>query len=329
VSTATTVPETHHQTGDDAADQLRKSGLVRLLIDAGKRFHAADGTSYARALGLSSVLSLIPALIAAVGLASTFHLENFRAVLVDAVRSLAPGPAGSVLTEALSARGPSWLAVLAGLAGMLASGTLAMVHLERGANRIYGVDEHGPAPRRFGLAFLLASTVGVMLLLAFVVIASGGAIGDPSGSSAGSSAGSTSGIWSVLRWPVGVLLVAVPMTIIFKVGPNRRQPHLSWLLSGTTVAVVLWVAITMLLGLFYEHAGGVGRTYGPLLGVVALLLWAYLTAVAVLYGLAFAAQLEAIRAGEPRPESGGPHMTKGEERVARAGRRHDARSRRR
>lgn len=298
LSAATTVPETHHQTGDDATEQLRTTGLVRLLVDAGKRFHSADGTSYARALGLSSVLSLIPALIAAVGFAATFDLGSVRAALADVVRTFAPGPAGSVLTQALHARGPGWLAVVAGVAGMLASGTLAMMHLERGANRLYGVDEHRPAPQRFGLAFLLASTVGILLMLGLVVIASGGAIGD----AGGSSLGSRSGLWSSLRWPIGVLLVAVSMTVLFKVAPNRHQPHFSWLLSGTTVAVVLWVAITMLLALFYEHAGGLGQTYGPLLGVIALLLWAYLTAVAVLYGLAFAAQLESVRAGEPRPE---------------------------
>ena len=91
------------------------------------------------------------------------------------------------------------------------------------------------------------------------------------------------------------------MTIIFKVMPNRHQPPFSWLLSGTTVSVAVWVLATILLGLFYEHASVLGGSYGPLLGVVALLVWAYATGVAVLYGLACAAQLEAERAGEAEP----------------------------
>ena len=40
-----------------------------------------------------------------------------------------------------------------------------------------------------------------------------------------------------------------------------------------------------------------GDTYGPLAGIVALLLWSLLSAVAVLFGAAVAAQLEAVRAG--------------------------------
>jgi YihY family inner membrane protein len=296
MSTAATVPETHGQTAGDAGRQVRETGLRPLLRDSSTRFRGADGTSYARAVGLSSVLTLIPALIAAVGFATTFDLERFRGVLGDTMQSLAPGPAGSILTEALRSSGSGATALLAGVLGMLVSGTLGMVQLERGANRIYGVDEHRAGSRRALISLALAATAGVLLILGLAVVAAGGAIGE-SARASGAWKGSTSAVWSVLRWPIGVLLVAVPMTAIFKVAPNRRQPPFSWLLAGTTVAVVLWLAVSVLLALFYENAGTLGQTYGPLLGVVALLVWAHLTGVAVLFGLAVAAQLEAERAG--------------------------------
>jgi YihY family inner membrane protein len=296
MSTATTVPETREHGAGDARDQLRRTGLGRLLVDAGRRFHAADGTSYARALGLASLLSLIPGLIGVAGLTATLDVGNAQGTLADALRSLAPGPAGGTLSEALRAEDAGTVAIVAGLIGMLVSGTLAMVHLERGANRIYGVEEHRTLRRRYAIAFATATSAGVLLMLGLLVIASAGAVGDPSAAGAGDS---TSGVWEILRWPVAVLLVALPMTVIFRFGPNRRQPPFSWLLSGTVVAVALWIAVTLALTLFYEHAGALGETYGPLLGVVALLVWAYLTAVAVLYGLAVAAQLEAVRAGQP------------------------------
>jgi uncharacterized BrkB/YihY/UPF0761 family membrane protein len=46
---------------------------------------------------------------------------------------------------------------------------------------------------------------------------------------------------------------------------------------------------------------GFGATYGPLTAVMALLLWANLTGIAIFGGLAFAAQLEARRVGVVRP----------------------------
>lgn len=302
MSTATTVPETHHQDAGDAHDQLRKTGTAQVFWDAITRFRVAHGTSFARALGHSSVLTLVPAVIAVIGLVTTFNMPGLTSLLEDAAQSFAPGPAGSILTESLARAEPSsgTTALLLGLAGMLLSGTIGMSHLERAANQIYGVEEERSPRRRYLLAFALAGTVEVMLILGLAVIVAGGSIGD--GTNGSDAQGS--GAWSVLRWPVGVALVAIAMTIIFKVIPNRRQPQFSWLLSGTTVSVVVWVLATILLGLFYEHATLLGESYGPLLGIIALLVWAYATGIAVLFGLAFAAQLEAERAGEREPAPG-------------------------
>ncbi len=62
-------------------------------------------------------------------------------------------------------------------------------------------------------------------------------------------------------------------------------------------AVLLWIAASLLLALYIEESGSFGETYGPLAGIMALLLWAYLSSVALLLGIAFAAQLEAVHAG--------------------------------
>ena len=53
--------------------------------------------------------------------------------------------------------------------------------------------------------------------------------------------------------------------------------------------------------------------YGPLAGVFALLLWSLLSSIAVFYGAAVCAQLEACRADDSRPvydDPGPPHATK-------------------
>ena len=294
MSAATTVPETRDQGAGEARALVRRTGTVRLFRDAAARARAADVTMAARALGHSSITTLVPSVIAVIGFVTAFGLEDLRGRLAEAATSFAPGPAGGILTDALEGAQPSSgvLALVLGLAGMLLSGTLGMVILERAANRIYGVEEHRPLARRYGLGLLLAATVGVMLTVALALVIAGGSVGDRGGAGAPAS----SGVWSVARWPVGVALVVVAMTVIFRVVPNRKQPGFSWLLSGTIVAVVAWLAATFLLGLFYEHVSGLGGSYGPLLGILALLVWAYGTGLAVLFGLSFAAELEAARA---------------------------------
>jgi uncharacterized BrkB/YihY/UPF0761 family membrane protein len=55
-----------------------------------------------------------------------------------------------------------------------------------------------------------------------------------------------------------------------------------------------------LLALYMSASRGFG-TYGPLAGMIGMLIWAFSSSVAVFLGLAFAAQLEAVRAGSPQP----------------------------
>ena len=68
------------------------------------------------------------------------------------------------------------------------------------------------------------------------------------------------------------------------------------------MATLGWLIVTAGLGAFFSLSQSFGQTYGPLAGVVALLLWSLLSAVAVLYGGAVTAQLEAVRAGVRKPQ---------------------------
>jgi len=65
--------------------------------------------------------------------------------------------------------------------------------------------------------------------------------------------------------------------------------------------VVLVLVVTLALNGMFQISSTFGQTYGPLAGFVALLLWTLLSSIALLYGVAIAAQLEAVRAGVPSP----------------------------
>jgi len=88
---------------------------------------------------------------------------------------------------------------------------------------------------------------------------------------------------------------------VFRWSPRRRQPEWSWLAIGAFVSVVLVLVVTMALNGIFLLSSTFGQTYGPLAGFVAVLLWTLLTSIALLYGVAIAAQLEAVRAGVPAP----------------------------
>ena len=89
------------------------------------------------------------------------------------------------------------------------------------------------------------------------------------------------------------------MALLFRLSPYRRQPAWSWLAYGSALSVVLWSASTLALGVMFRVSSTFGDTYGPLAGIVALQIWTLLSAISILYGAAVAAQLEAVRAGDP------------------------------
>ena len=92
------------------------------------------------------------------------------------------------------------------------------------------------------------------------------------------------------------------IALLFRWSPNRHQPAWSWLAFGSTVSVLLWSLATLGLGLFFQASTTFSTTYGPLAGMIALLMWALLSSIAILFGAAIAVQLEAVRAGAAAPK---------------------------
>jgi uncharacterized BrkB/YihY/UPF0761 family membrane protein len=183
-----------------------------------------------------------------------------------------------------------FLLLAVGLAGVLITSTTAMGQMERGLNRIYGIEHDRPTLRKYVLALVLTVTVGTGLGIAFLMLGFGRSIGSNWGEEARVT-------WEVLRWPVGLALIAVCLATIFGHSANRRQPGRAWLGFGAGVAVALWALSTIGLALVFRLASNFGETYGPLAGIVALQIWTFLSAFSIFYGVAVAAELEAIRAG--------------------------------
>ena len=301
MSTVTLVPETYELEGDDALETLRRTGWGKLLKDSFRRFRYADGFSHSRALAFQVTLSLLPASIAVVGFATLLHADHFRNILGQTAMRLAPGPAGDVVVAAFrhgqrAVGGGALSAMVFGLLTALISAATAMGQVERGANRIYGVVRDRPTLRKYKLGFLLACSAGLAIVLSLVLVVAGQDISKAMGIS-----GAVETLWAVLRWPVAAVLLVAAIAMLFRESPRRHQPAASWLASGSAMAVLLGFAFTGLLSLYLGASSTFGQTYGPLAGLIGVLVWALLMSMAVFFGLAFAAQLEAVRAGAAGP----------------------------
>ncbi|WP_446213387.1 YihY/virulence factor BrkB family protein [Micromonospora sp. IBSANI012] len=309
MSSTKLVPETRLMaeddlSADDAWRTLRRQGGWCLLRDAFIRFRYGDGFSHSRAFALQLCLAVVPFMIALTGLISELGVEEGGQVVADTVLALTPGQSESVVRELLGdgerTERAGELALTLGLLTGLVALTTTMAQIERGANRIYGVERDRPALAKYARAAVLAVTAGVPALAGFLILVGGGAIGD-SVQRHYEWGAFAHGFWDVIRWPLSLGLTVLAVAVLFRHSPRRNQPGLSWLFFGAGIATALWWLASLLLAGYVTFSDGFGQTYGALTGMMALLLWANLTGMALFGGLAFAAQLEAMRIGVQEP----------------------------
>ncbi|ATZ29305.1 YihY/virulence factor BrkB family protein [Streptomyces lavendulae] len=296
--------------GDEAWVALRRYGGWRLARDSFVRFRYADGFSHSRALALQTVLSIVPLAIAAVGLSSVLHTEGLGHVAELTINRMTNGPSQELVDEALrqsrhQAGGGGQAALWLGLLFSLVNVTTSLCQVERGANRIYGNERDRPFLRKYARGLVMAVLAGLPLGLSFVLMVLGSDLTHAFAEVYHLGPDAVRA-WDVLRWPAGVLLAVLATSAIFRLSPRRAQPGYTWLAFGAVVHLVLWLGATWALSLYVGASSSFTSVYGPLSAIMSLLLWSYLTSLALFLGLSFAAQLEAVRAGTRDPVTRDP-----------------------
>lgn len=319
MTTARTVPVTTEMDGDeldskDAWKMVREIGFARLLAHSFVRFRYGDGFTHSRALALQAALAVVPFLLGLTGLAADIDQERPARVVAATIQAVSPGGGEQdALTSAVSGGASSEeageIALGLGVAFAVLSMTAAMAQVERGLNRIYGIRRDRQAVAKYARAAVMTALLAAPLGLGFLLLVAGGAFADAMVADYGWSDRATL-LWNLGRWPLGLVLLVIAIAVMLDHAPRRRQPALSWLALGSGIAVTLTMLATGVLAAYIHVGDSFGDVYGPLGGMFALLLWSLFSSMALFYGAAVCAQLEACRAGDPDPaytDPGRPH----------------------
>jgi membrane protein len=130
-------------------------------------------------------------------------------------------------------------------------------------------------------------------LIAVTVVLGGAAsgllvLGDPIRSLLGSSAAlarpAFDFLWTVIRWAGATALVVLLLSAYYTLGPNHPKIRWRWISVGAVVAAGGWLGASAAFSFYLDHFGHESRTYGTFAGVAVLLLWLFVTALAVLIG---------------------------------------------
>ena len=96
----------------------------------------------------------------------------------------------------------------------------------------------------------------------------------------------------VVEWPLLIVLVMIGLAVLYRYAPNRGEPQWRWVSSGAIGATILWVVASIGFTVYVANFNSYDKTYGSLGGVIILLTWLYLSALAVLFGAVINEQSE-------------------------------------
>jgi membrane protein len=289
--------------------EAAKTGIWPTLKRTLTEFQEDNLTDWAAALTYYGLLSLFPALIAMVSLIGIFgDPQTTTAKLTEIITELGPesgaetfeGPINSIV-ENQSAAG---LAFVIGLAVALWSASGYVGAFTRASNIIYETPEGRPfwKLRPLQIAVTLAMIV-MMALLAIGLVLTGPvveAIADPVGLS-----GTAVDVWNLAKWPVMAAIFILMVDVLYYTTPNVKIRGFKWVTPGALVAIVVWAIASALFALYVANFGSYDKTYGTLGGLVVLLLWFWITNLAILFGHQMNAERERsaeIEEGMPRAE---------------------------
>jgi membrane protein len=177
-----------------------------------------------------------------------------------------------------------------GVLGALWSSSSAMSALVDTLNRAYGVTEARPWWKIQLMAILLTVVLSVFVLVSFTLVVSGPELAETVASRV--SLGSVfAWTWKIVQWPVVFLLISVGFGIVYYVAPDVEQ---LWpcIVPGSRIATVLWLLISLGFRFYVTHFGHFNKTYGTIGAVIVMLLWFYLSGLALLIGAELNSEIE-------------------------------------
>ncbi|HST70656.1 MAG TPA: YihY/virulence factor BrkB family protein [Solirubrobacterales bacterium] len=286
-----------------------KGSLVATLKRTLTEFQEDNLSDWAAALTYYGLLSLFPALIAMLSLIGIFgDPKTTTDTLTEIITEIGPesaaetfeGPIDSIVEN----QGAAGLAFVIGLAVALWSASGYVGAFTRASNIIYETPEGRPfwKLRPLQIAITLAMII-LMALLAIGLVVSGPvaeAIAGPVGLSS-----TAVDVWNIAKWPVMALIFIVMVNLLYYTTPNVKLRGFKWVTPGAVLAIVVWAIASALFAFYVANFGSYDKTYGTLGGLIVLLLWFWITNLAILFGHQMNAERERsaeIEEGIPRAE---------------------------
>jgi membrane protein len=286
-----------------------KRGAFGALRRTVTEFSEDNLTDWAAALTYYGLLALFPALIALVSLVGLFADPQTTAQkITEIVTQIGPssgaetfaGPIESI-TSSQSAAG---IMLVVGLVLALWSASGYVGTFMRASNVIYETPEGRPIWKLRPLQMLVTLVIVLLVAILALALVLTGPIVDAVAEPLGISSTAIT-IWEIAKWPVMLAIAITIIAVLYYATPNVKLRGFKWVTPGGVVAVVVWLIASAAFAFYVANFGSYDKTYGALGGVVVMLIWLWITNLALLFGHELNAERERgheLAEGVPRAD---------------------------
>jgi len=284
------------------------ASLPRVALRALQLYRAHELTDRAAALVYYALLSLFPALLASVSLLGLFGGQGLVTEASDYVlergadRTTADA-VESVLAQVLEGESSALgLALLVSVLLALNGASGAFAAAGRALNVINAVDEERGFVRRklVDVAITIAALVLVLVVIAAVFVG-GGIVEDIAGAIGLGDTGAL--VWRIARWPLALAAAMLAYGLIYAYAPAARPGpgRFRWISPGAAAGVLVWILASAAFFVYVANFSSYNATYGAFAAVVILLVWLWLSNVALLLGAEINAAIDRVRSPREDP----------------------------
>ena len=229
-------------------------------------------------------LALFPALLFLVALVGYLPIEDTLTGMLAALGTVAPGEVLILLRTQLEelARGSHGSLLTLGIGGAIWSSSAAMVAIIDALNHAYDIDERRSWWKRRVVAIALTVALALFMVLSLAFVLAGPGVASWVAGWFGVEP-AVALVWTITRWPLMVFLVVFGVDLVYHFAPNRRGRWV-WITPGSLLATGLWILSSFAFKFYVTNLANFNATYGAIGGVVVLLLWFYVSGLAILVG---------------------------------------------
>jgi len=269
--------------------------LGKVLIRTVKEFIDDEMSTYASALAYQMLFSLFPFILFLIALIGFLHLPDFFSWLRLQSELVLPPQALAQVNPVIDQLQQSKGGLLSvGIVIALWTASAGVRLMMSAMNAAYDVVEGRPIWKRLPLSIFYTIGLAGMLLAAAALMVLGPQVMSWLAGQVGLEAFVVT-LWTILRWPVIVLLMMVAVAVMYYVMPDVEQKF-RFITPGSVLAVVVWIAASWGFAFYVKTFADYNAMYGSIGAIIVLLLYFYISAAVLLLGAEMNAVIEHMSA---------------------------------